>query len=202
MHQASWKALLQKDLEYYAHGWLRIAGVDEVGRGCLAGPVFAAAVVLPKEADLPGVNDSKKLTPAKREFLAPQIMEQAIAWSVASLSSDEIDRINIHQASLRAMEKAVVTLKSQPEYLLIDGRHPLLVGCPQESLVHGDARSRVIAAASILAKVSRDQWMREIAKQYPQYGFEKHKGYGTLQHREAIRNYGLTPIHRKTFNVS
>lgn len=194
--------LLEIETALYSDGYHQIAGVDEVGRGCLAGPVFAAAVILPTNIRIPGVNDSKQLTPRLRKRLFKEILEVAVDWSVASVDHERIDKINIHNASLEVMKAAVNELKIHPEFVLIDGRFPLDLEMPQRPVIHGDARSQSIAAASIVAKVLRDRWMCEVASKFPGFGFEAHKGYGTLKHRLAIREFGLTPIHRKTFNVS
>lgn len=185
----------------YRRGCRSVAGVDEVGRGALAGPVFAAAVILPPDLVIPGVDDSKKLTPETREDLYPIIIQSAISWSVASISRSEIDRINIHRASLKAMARAVTGLEPRPQFVLVDGRFPLPLGLPQRPLIRGDSLSHSIAAASIVAKVSRDRWMVKQAKRYPQFYFELHKGYGTLRHREAISIHGLTPLHRRSFSI-
>ncbi len=183
-------------------GFSHVAGVDEAGRGCLAGPVFAAAVIFPPKTILPEVDDSKKLSPQKRERLFDEIVRVALAWNVAAIDPTEIDQINIHRASLKAMGLAVQGLRPWPDYLLIDGRFPLKLEVPQSAIIRGDAQCQVVAAASILAKVSRDRWMREVARQFPGYGFERHKGYGTVTHRVAIQKYGLTPIHRRSFRSS
>jgi len=185
-----------------AKGICRIAGVDEVGRGCLAGPVFAAAVILPAGLHLSEVNDSKKLSPETRERLFECIRHEAVAWAVASVSSEEIDHINIHNASLKAMRLAVEGLATAPDYLLIDGKFSLVdMFLPQEAIIGGDGLSQSIAAASIMAKVTRDRWIAEEGKKYPDFGFAKHKGYGTAAHREAIRRHGLTPLHRRSFRM-
>jgi ribonuclease HII len=176
--------------------------VDEAGRGCLAGPVFAGAVILPPRLMIPEIDDSKKLAPGVRERLFDVICREAIAWTVASVDAEEIDRVNIHHASLKAMRLAVESLSSRPEYLLVDGKFTLHLSIPQEAVVDGDARSQTIAAASILAKVSRDRWISEEGKKYPQSKFAKHKGYGTEEHREEIRRHGLTPLHRRSFKNS
>ena len=194
--------LLQLERRLAAEGYRRVAGVDEAGRGCLAGPVFAAAVILPAGLVLPGVDDSKKLSPEKREECFSRISGIALAWSVALIGAGEIDRINIHRASLEAMRRAAEGLNPRPEFLLVDGRFPLSLRIPQRPVVHGDSLCQAVAAASILAKVSRDRWMREAACRYPEFGFDRHKGYGTAVHREAIRRHGLSPIHRRTFNFS
>ena len=202
------KDLLPLERSLHARGLRRIAGVDEAGRGCLAGPVFAAAVILPPGLILPEVDDSKKLPAPERERLFEEIRCHAVAWSVASVDAEEIDRINIHHASLKAMRLAVSTMSEWPEYLLIDGKFTLDVGAihesplrglPQEAVVDGDALCQSIAAASILAKVSRDRWISEEGRKYPEYNFGRHKGYGTVEHREAIRRYGPTPLHRRSF---
>ncbi|MBI2083218.1 MAG: ribonuclease HII [Deltaproteobacteria bacterium] len=194
--------LLEIETALYGEGYLHIAGVDEVGRGCLAGPVFAAAVILPAQIQISGVNDSKQLSPRVREKLFEKILEVAVDWSIAFVDHERIDKINIHKASLEVMKKAVDHLKIPPEFVLIDGRFPLDLGIPQRPVIHGDAQSQSIAAASIVAKVLRDRWMCEVAKQFPDFGFEAHKGYGTLRHRRAIQRFGLTPLHRRSFNVS
>jgi ribonuclease HII len=179
--------------------------VDEAGRGCLAGPVFAAAVILPDGKVVPEVDDSKKLSPDVRERLFEVIRREAVAWSIASVGAEEIDRINIHHASLKAMRLAVESLSARPNYLLIDGKFTLadsLLFVPQEAVVGGDGLCQSIAAASILAKVARDRWITEEGRKYPGFRFAKHKGYGTAEHREEIRLHGLTPLHRRTFRSS
>ncbi len=189
------------EISLYQQGYQAVAGVDEVGRGCLAGPVFAAAVILPKQLIIPDVDDSKKLTPKKREALFPLITAQALAWSVAAVGAEEIDQINIHRASLKAMALAIAGLNAAPDFILVDGRFPIPVDLPQQPLIRGDSRSHVIGAASILAKVSRDRWMAEQATRYPGFFFERHKGYATSLHVKAIHQLGLTPLHRRTFSV-
>lgn len=175
-------------------------GVDEAGRGPLAGPVYAAAVILPAEPKISGLDDSKKLSEKKREALFPLICAQAVAWSVATASVEEIDRCNILQATFLAMCRAVEGLQVSPAFALIDGnRAPNGLQIPSRTIVKGDALSASIAAASILAKVSRDRYLLELDEQYPQYGFRQHKGYGTKAHYEALRTYGPSPVHRKTF---
>lgn len=176
-----------------------ICGVDEAGRGPLAGPVYAAAVILPPHLDIPGLNDSKKLTDKRRRELMPIIKEQAIAYGIGVATEKEIDEINILQATFLAMERAIVQLDGKANFALIDGNREKDFGLPVMTVVKGDSRSANIAAASILAKVSRDDYMDEMAKQYPEYGFEIHKGYGTKAHYEALRTYGHCPIHRVTF---
>lgn len=176
-----------------------ICGVDEAGRGPLAGPVFAAAVILPKGLLIDGLNDSKKLTEKKRESLFGEITSQAIAYSIASASEREVDEINILQATFLAMRRAIAGLSVTPDLALIDGNRDTDFGVPSQTIVKGDSLSANIAAASILAKVSRDRLMREYAVQYPEYGFDVHKGYGTKRHYEALRTYGPCPIHRMSF---
>ena len=176
-----------------------ICGVDEAGRGPLAGPVCAAAVILPEHLQIPGLNDSKKLTDKKRRELFPVIQEQAIAYGIGLASESEIDEINILQATFLAMRRALEQLTVRPEIALIDGNRATDFGLPVKTVVKGHSLSANIAAASILAKVTRDNIMVELAQQYPEYGFEIHKGYGTKAHYEALRTYGPCPIHRKTF---
>jgi ribonuclease HII len=180
-------------------GYAVIAGLDEAGRGSLFGPVFAAAVVLPLDARLRGVRDSKELAPAVREELAAQIESAATAWSVAQVEAADIDRINIYQASRLAMKQAVLRLKISPDFLLVDAMSVELP-LPQRALIRGDARSRSIAAASILAKVHRDRLMREWDQVYPQYGLSRSKGYGTGGHLAALGRFGPTAQHRFTFD--
>ena len=176
-----------------------ICGVDEAGRGPLAGPVCAAAVILPREGEIEGLNDSKKLSDAKRRALFPIICEKAIAYGIGWANEREIDEINILQATFLAMQRALDALRVRPDLALIDGNRAKDFGLPALTVVKGDSRSANIAAASILAKVSRDDLMDQMAKEYPQYGFEIHKGYGTKRHYEALREFGASPIHRKTF---
>ncbi len=176
-----------------------VAGVDEAGRGPLAGPVVAAAVIFPPYFYIPGVKDSKKLTPAVREALYETIQTHAVAYGIGLVEPEEIDRINIRQATFKAMRMALGQLKIQPDYVLFDGYELPEKIFQQEAVVHGDDLSFTIAAASILAKVYRDRLMVQYNQQYPRYGFARHKGYGTAQHREAIRRYGPCPIHRKSF---
>ncbi len=183
----------------YDSGFKCVCGIDEAGRGPLAGPVFAAAVVLPVDCEIPGLNDSKKLTEKKREALFEVIIEKAIAYSVASASEKEIDEINILNATYLAMNRAFDGLSVKPDMALIDGNREPGVDAMQKTVVKGDSKSMSIAAASILAKVSRDRYMLEIAKLYPQYEFQKHKGYGTKLHYERIRENGISDVHRKTF---
>lgn len=180
-------------------GYGTVCGVDEAGRGPLAGPVCAAAVILPRGLDIPGLNDSKKLTAKRREALYDIITEQALAYGIAFASEQEIDEINILQATFLAMERAMAQLAPPPELALIDGNRSKDFGLPVRTIVKGDSLSASIAAASILAKVTRDRLMEQYDEQYPQYGFAVHKGYGTKRHYAALREYGPCPIHRQTF---
>ena len=180
-------------------GFKTICGIDEAGRGPLAGPVYAAAVILPMDLEIDGLNDSKKLTEKKREALFDVICEKAISYSIGIATEEEIDEINILNATFLAMRRAVDGLSVKPDYALIDGnQHPKL-SIPDETVVKGDGKSMSIAAASILAKVSRDRFMLQIAEKYPEYCFEKHKGYGTKLHYEMIEKYGVSPVHRRSF---
>lgn len=183
----------------YSNGFKVICGVDEAGRGPLAGPVCAAAVILPKGLEIPGLTDSKKLTDKKRRELFPIIKEQAVAYGIGLASHEEIDEINILQATYLAMERALAQLGVTPDIALIDGNRAKDFGIPVRTVIKGDSLSANIAAASVLAKVTRDDLMLELAQQYPEYGFEIHKGYGTKAHYEALRQYGASAIHRKTF---
>lgn len=176
------------------------AGVDEVGRGSLAGPVVAAAVILDMNRPIQGLADSKKLSEKKREQLAEEIMEKSTAWSVARASVAEIDEMNILQASLLAMQRAIVSLTVQPEYVLVDGNQPPKIDIPTDTVIKGDSKIPAISAASILAKVSRDNEMIEMENRYPGYGFAGHKGYPTRQHLEALEKLGITDIHRQSFS--
>lgn len=184
---------------YYTRGIQLICGVDEAGRGPLAGPVCAAAVILPPHVEIPGLNDSKKLSDKRRRELFPIIKEQALAYGIAFADHKEIDEINILQATYLAMERAISKLQIKPEAAIIDGNRAKDFGLPVETVVQGDSRSASIAAASILAKVTRDDYMLEQAKVYPQYGFEIHKGYGTKAHYAALEAHGACPIHRLSF---
>ncbi|HFA48330.1 MAG TPA: ribonuclease HII [Bacteroidetes bacterium] len=178
------------------------AGCDEAGRGCLAGPVFAAAVILPKNFKNPLLDDSKKLSEKQRDMLRPIIEKEAIAWAVAKLEPAEIDRLNILWASVEGMHRAVKKLKTRPTSLLIDGnRFKPFPGIPHHCIVKGDSKYLPIAAASILAKTHRDEHLKILAKKYPAYGWEQNKGYPTKAHREAIQTFGATPHHRKTFRL-
>lgn len=183
----------------YAGGRQYVCGVDEAGRGPLAGPVCAAAVILPPNVEIPGLNDSKKLTDKRRRELAPVIKELAISYAVVMVDEKEIDRINILQATFQAMAQAVTELSVTPDQVLIDGNKAPELSIPCKTIVKGDSLSASIAAASVLAKVSRDDFMLEMAQEYPQYGFDVHKGYGTKAHYAALREFGACPIHRTTF---
>ena len=180
-------------------GYEIICGVDEAGRGPLAGPVCAAAVILPPNVELPGLNDSKKLTDKRRRELMPLIKEKAIAYGIAFADHNEIDEINILQATYLAMERALQMLSVKPQLALIDGNRAKDFGVPVQTVVHGDSLSASIAAASVLAKVTRDDYMLEMAKEYPQYAFDIHKGYGTKAHYAALTEFGACPIHRQSF---
>ena len=185
--------------EVFAEGYTVICGVDEAGRGPLAGPVCAAAVILPRGHQIPGLNDSKKLTDKKRRELFPLIKEQAIGYGIGLASHEEIDEINILQATYLAMERAIAQLDGKADLALIDGNRAKDFGVAVRTVVKGDSLSANIAAASVLAKVTRDDLMVEMAKEFPGYGFEVHKGYGTKAHYEALRNMGPCAIHRMTF---
>ena len=190
---------LSYEKEAMAKGYHHICGVDEAGRGPLAGPVCAAAVILPEGCIIEGVNDSKKLTEKKRDALFDVIVETAVSCSIAFGTVEEIERDNILAATMNTMKRAVEGLSVKADYAMIDGNRLPSLGIPAEYIVKGDAKSMSVAAASILAKVSRDRLMLEYAEKYPQYGFEKHKGYGTKLHIEKILEYGETPIHRPSF---
>jgi len=191
-------SLYQYENELYEKGIQYIAGVDEAGRGPLAGPVVAAAVILKKSATFKYVNDSKQLTEKQRKFALIEIKENALAIGIGISSVDEIDLINIYRASREAMISAIKQLKIKPDFLLIDAM-PMEIDIPLLSIIKGDTLSVSIAAASIIAKTTRDGYMMEMDKLFPEYGFKKHKGYGTKEHLEAIQTYGITPIHRKTY---
>ena len=193
--QNMWKI----EQSFFERGIKVICGVDEAGRGPLAGPVCAAAVILPPNAEIPGLNDSKKLSDKKRRELYPIIKEQAIAYGIAFADHREIDEINILQATFLTMERAINQLSVKPELALIDGNRVKDFGVPVETVVHGDSLSASIAAASVLAKVTRDDYMLKMAEEYPGYDFEIHKGYGTKAHYEALTRLGPCPIHRMTF---
>ncbi|MFC4184618.1 ribonuclease HII [Saccharococcus thermophilus] len=194
-----WEAMTRYEKQLHEQGIEWIAGIDEAGRGPLAGPVVAAAVILPKDVYIPGLNDSKKLSEAKREQLFHIIQSCAISIGIGVVTAAEIDEINIYEATKKAMVKAVQQLSPQPHYLLIDAM-TLPIATPQQSIIKGDANSVSIAASSIIAKVTRDHFMKQLAKRYPQYGFDKNMGYGTRQHLEAIRTYGAIEEHRRSFS--
>ena len=189
--------------EAAAAGYTAVCGVDEAGAGPLAGPVYAAAVILPFGLELPYLNDSKQVTPKRRDRLFDLIREQAVAWSIASVSAEEIDEIDILNARMKAMQQAIDGLTPAADFALIDGNRDHGIRCAiimaHETVVKGDSRSPSIAAASILAKVSRDRYMEELADTYPQYRFEQHKGYPTKLHYEMLDQFGPSPVHRKTF---
>ena len=191
--------MLEIENMLYDKGYNYICGVDEAGRGPLCGPVVAAAVILKKDDKIEGVNDSKKLSEKKREKLYDEIIKKAIAVGVGVSDVEVIEDINILNATKKAMCEAISNLKIKPEYVLIDGNQPIDISIPFDTVVKGDLKSESIAAASIIAKVTRDRLLREYDKKYPEYGFAKHKGYGTKAHIEAIKKYGLTPIHRPSF---
>lgn len=187
-------------LKSYMHKGLVEAGCDEAGRGCLAGPVYAAAVILPPRVRLPKLDDSKKLTESVRNELRQKIEQNAISWAVASCTEREIEKYNILNCSILAMHRAIATLDFKPQHLLVDGnRFKPIDFIPFTTVVRGDSKYRSIAAASILAKTHRDDFMKEISKEFPEYGFENHKGYGTPQHIKAISKFGQVACHRKTF---
>ena len=185
--------------EIYAGGVKLLSGVDEAGRGPLAGPVCAAAVILPQNCEIPGLNDSKKLTEKKREALFDVICASAVSYGIAFATVEEIEEYNILGATFMAMNRAIAMLDSVPELALIDGNRNTGIQIPSRCVIGGDGKCADIAAASVLAKVTRDRYMLQMAELYPQYGFEKHKGYGTKAHYEAIRAYGPSPIHRPSF---
>lgn len=190
---------LEFEKEVLAKGYKSVCGVDEAGRGPLAGPVCAAAVILPEGVIIDGVNDSKKLSEKKRESLFDVIREQALSYSIAYATVDEIEEINILNATMLAMRRAIDGLEINADYAMIDGNKIPPIDIDAECIVKGDAKSMSIACASILAKVSRDRLLYKYAEEYPMYGFDKHKGYGTKVHREAILKYGPCPYHRKSF---
>lgn len=182
-----------------ARGYGTVCGIDEAGRGPLAGPVCAAAVILPVDCEIPGLNDSKKLTEKKRELLFSLITEKALAYGIGWADEREIDAYNILQATFLAMGRAADALQIRPDWAMVDGNRMPPLSVPGETIVKGDAKSASIAAASVLAKVSRDRLLRQLDEKYPQYGFAKHKGYGTKAHYEAIKQYGVLPVHRRSF---
>ncbi|OGQ48062.1 MAG: ribonuclease HII [Deltaproteobacteria bacterium RIFCSPLOWO2_02_FULL_47_10] len=183
----------------YQEGINCIAGVDEVGRGCLAGPVVAASVILPRDCKIEGINDSKKLSKKERERLCDLIVKEAISYGIGVVDACEIDEINILQATIKAMKKSVLSLLVKPQYLLIDGNQPIDAGIQQKVIIKGDVRSVSVGAASIVAKVLRDKMMAELEKKYPNFKFSIHKGYGTKLHLSELEKSGPTPIHRMTF---
>lgn len=180
-------------------GFEIVCGIDEAGRGPLAGPVYAAAVILPKGHIVEGVNDSKKISEKKRDLLFDKIIDECVCYSIGTASEQEIDEINILQATFLAMRRAVAGLEIKPDIALVDGNKKPSLDIAEQTIVKGDSKSANIAAASIIAKVSRDRYMLEMAEKYPEYQFEKHKGYGTKLHYEMLEKYGISPIHRKTF---
>ena len=180
-------------------GFVHVAGVDEVGRGCLAGPVVAAAVVLHPDKHIPGVCDSKAVQAAERERLYDKILSHAVAWAVAAADPAEIDRINIHQASLRAMQRAVLALAPLPDIVLVDAFRVPDLPMAQRGVLHGDRRCSAIAAASIVAKVTRDRQMLDLHARDPRYGFDRHKGYATADHLDAVARFGYSEVHRRSF---
>ena len=195
--------LWQYEKEAMAAGYTRVCGCDEAGAGPLAGPVYAAAVVLPLGVEIEGLDDSKKLTEKKREALFPVIQQRALSWAVARVEAEEIDETDILSARMKAMQLAIDQLEPKADFALIDGNRDhgksASIVAPHRCIVRGDSLSASIAAASILAKVSRDRFMLEMARLYPQYAFERHKGYGTKLHYERLRTYGPSPIHRRSF---
>ena len=191
--------LWQFEDSVYAEGFSLLAGVDEAGRGPLAGPVCAAACILPQNLEIPGLNDSKKLSPQKREALYDVIIKSAVSYGIAFATVDEIESLNILNATFLAMNRALSMLSPQPALALIDGNRNSGISIPSRCVVKGDSLCADIAAASVLAKVTRDRYMLTMAEQYPEYGFEKHKGYGTAQHYAALRQFGPSPIHRPSF---
>lgn len=183
----------------YRDRYKYICGTDEAGRGPLAGDVYAAAVIFPEGTVIDGINDSKKLTEKKRELLFDEIKEKALAWCIATASVEEIETINILEAAKLAMQRAVAGLKVSPDIILVDGNQPPVFDTDSEAVIKGDGKSQAIAAASILAKVARDRYMLELAEKYPQWQFEKHKGYGTKLHYACIDEFGESPVHRPSF---
>lgn len=192
-------SLWEIEQEYANKGYQMICGADEAGAGPLAGAVYAAAVILPFGLEIEGLNDSKKLTEKKRDYLFDIIKEKAVAWHIDSISEAEIDETDILRARLKAMDVCIQALRPAADFALIDGNRDKGIRCPHIAVVKGDSRSANIAAASILAKVARDRYITELDQIYPEYGFSKHKGYPTKQHYEALRKYGPCPIHRMTF---
>ena len=196
------KELKKQEDELRKRGFNKICGIDEAGRGPLAGPVVVASVIMPADSMIEGVNDSKKVSEKKREKLYDQILEEAISYGVGIVGQDEIDEINILNATKKGLTMSLKELTVKPDLIIVDAlTHIDTMGIPYESIIKGDAKCYSISAASIIAKVTRDRIMREWDKIYPEYGFEKHKGYGTSAHIEAIKKYGLCPIHRKSFTT-
>ena len=192
--------LKEIDKEFFDMGLKYVCGIDEAGRGPLAGPVVVASVILPENSMIEGINDSKKVSESKREKLYDIILQEAISYGIGIIYQDEIDEINILQATKKGLNEAVMKMEIKPNVILVDALTGIdTLGIPYKSIIKGDAKSYSIGAASIIAKVTRDRIMREWDKVYPEYGFAGHKGYGTAKHIEAIKKYGLTPIHRKTF---
>lgn len=195
------RVMLRMERDFWKQGVTLVAGVDEVGVGPLAGPLVAAAVILPVELPLRGINDSKKLSPQMRERLAAEIRASAVALATGIVDVATVDRLNVYRASLEAMRRAVNSLGVRPQQLLVDARHIPGLDISQIAIIKGDAQSYSIAAASIIAKTTRDAMMRELDEQYPQYGFCRHMGYGTKEHLDALAKHGACPIHRRSFNV-
>ncbi len=193
------RVLLKIERDLWARGVERVCGVDEVGVGPLAGPLVAAAVILPIEAPILGIDDSKKLSPKARATVALEIREKAVAWAVGVVAASEVDRLNTYWAALEAMQRAVHALATDPDHVLVDARTLPSVAVSQQALIKGDSRSYSIAAASILAKEYRDGLMRSLSLDYPEYGFAKHMGYGTRDHLDALSRYGPCPEHRRSF---
>ena len=192
--------LKEIDKEFFEMGMKYVCGIDEAGRGPLAGPVVVASVILPENSMIEGVNDSKKVSESKREKLYDVILQEALSYGIGIIYQDEIDEINILQATKKGLHEAILKMEIKPNVVLVDALTGIdTLGIPYKSIIKGDAKSYSIAAASIIAKVTRDRIMREWDKIYPEYGFAGHKGYGTAKHIEAIKKYGLTPLHRKTF---
>ena len=194
------KELKQIDKEFFDMGMKYVAGIDEAGRGPLAGPVVVASVILPANSMIEGINDSKKISESKREKLYDLILEESLSYGIGIIYQEEIDEINILQATKKGLHEAIQAMDIKPQVILVDALTGIdTLGIPYKSIIKGDAKSYSIGAASIIAKVTRDRIMREWDKIYPEYGFAGHKGYGTAKHIQAIKEFGLTPIHRKTF---
>lgn len=197
----SMEAHEQLEEQLHTEGYRFVAGVDEAGRGCLAGPVVAAAVIFPVDTQIFGVDDSKRLTPERREELLEKIRAEALCVTTHHASPRKIEEVNILQAALHAMHEAVTALEPSPDFVLIDGNHAFPTIIPHKAIIKGDSRSHVISAASIVAKVVRDRYMVELDREYPQYGWAQHKGYPTRSHYEAIAEHGPSPHHRRTFRL-